>query len=208
MSVDFLTEAGFLPFSVALALLLLIAILEVIGLIIGHGLSHLADSWLPDLHLGDGLHGLSGFDKLLAWLYVGKVPAVALLAVFLATFGLSGVVLQEACRAYLGSTLNPWLAAGIALGPSLFGVRVLGRLGGKLLAKTESAAVSADSLVGRRATIALGTARRGKPAQAKVRDEHGKMHYVMLEPSSDEATFVQGSEVTLVERKGSTYTAV
>lgn len=208
MSLEFLTEAGFLPFSVALALLLLIALLEIVGLIIGHGLSHLADSWLPDLHLGDGLHGLSGFDKLLAWLYIGKVPAVALLAVFLSTFGLGGVILQEGCRAFLGHTLNPWLASGLALVPALFGVRIVGRIGGRMLVKAESSAVSADSLIGRRATIALGTARRGKPAQAKVRDEHGKMHYVMLEPSTDETAFIQGSEVTLVERRGSTYTAV
>ncbi|MBS0660270.1 MAG: DUF1449 family protein [Verrucomicrobia bacterium] len=208
MSLDFLSEAGFLPFAVALALLLLIALLELIGLIIGHGLSHLADSWLPDLHLGDGLHGLSGFDKVLAWLYVGKFPAVALLAVFLASFGLGGVILQEGFRAWLGHPVSAWLAAAIMAGPALYLVHTVGRIGGRMVSRSESLAVSADSLVGRRATIALGTARRGRPAQAKVRDEHGKMHYVMLEPSSDETAFVQGTEVTLVERRGSTYTAV
>lgn len=208
MSLDFLTEAGFLPFSVALALLLFIAVLELIGLVVGHGLSHLADSWLPDLHLGDGLHGLSGFDKFLAWLYVGKFPAVALLAVFLASFGLGGVVLQEGCRAALGHPLNAWLAAALTLGPALYVVHTVGRIGGRMMVRNETLAVSADSLIGRNAVIALGTARRGSPAQAKVRDQHGKMHYVMLEPVNEEAIFVQGSEVTLVERRGSTYTAV
>ena len=61
-----------------------------------------------------------------------------------------------------------------------------------LLGQEMRAQLAQAGLVGRMATIVLGTARQGSPAQAKVRDQHGQTHYVMLEPDEDGASFQAG----------------
>jgi Inner membrane protein YqiJ, OB-fold len=54
------------------------------------------------------------------------------------------------------------------------------------------------SLVGRVGTIVIGTASAGKPAEARIRDEFGATHYVMVEPEEPDQTFVSGASVLLV----------
>ena len=167
---EFLIDPGQMPFTVALALLALFALLEVLSVMVGHALSHFADSWLPDLHLDHA--GLGPLEKLLAWLHVGRVPVAVLFTVFLAVFGLSGLLLQEGARAGLGHSLAWWVAVPAALAPALAAVHGVGKWGARAFAgRRETAAVSAETLVGRRAVVTLGEARRGFPAQAKVRDE-------------------------------------
>jgi hypothetical protein len=63
--------------------------------------------------------------------------------------------------------------------------------------KDETTAVSDASLVGRVGTIVIGVARAGNPAQARIHDEHGTAHYVMVEPDGPE-TFATGTSVLLV----------
>ena len=52
------------------------------------------------------------------------------------------------------------------------------------------------------------TLRHGEPAQAKLRDEHGQTHYVMVEPGDPFETFVQGTPVLLVQKNGARFAAV
>jgi hypothetical protein len=78
----------------------------------------------------------------------------------------------------------------------------------KVLPKDETQSVSQSGLVGRMATIVLGTARQGSPAQAKVRDQHGQTHYVMLEPDEDDASFQAGDSVLLISHQGAIYRAI
>jgi hypothetical protein len=47
-----------------------------------------------------------------------------------------------------------------------------------------------------------GTARRGYPARAKVIDQHGQAHYVMVEPHDDGDTVAQGETGLLVRQDG------
>ena len=54
-------------------------------------------------------------------------------------------------------------------------------------------------MIGRTALIILGQAKINFPAQAKVKDQFGQMHYVMVEPEQDE-TFQQGQSVILTQR--------
>jgi hypothetical protein len=72
----------------------------------------------------------------------------------------------------------------------------------------ESTAVGLDDLVGRRGTITIGTARRGSPAQARVADVHGQVHYVMVEPYDDDHSIGQGETVRLDRRDGHIFIAV
>lgn len=178
-----------LPFSVALLVMLLIGAVEALGL--GLSAAHL------DLHVdADG-------GDLLGWLGFGRVPLLMLLVVFLALFGLAGLAIQQ-----FAGPLSLWIAAPAAAAAALpltgLGARGLARI----VPQDETTAISLDSLVGRRGTITIGTARRGSPAQARVRDIHGQIHYVMVEPYDDDHAIGEGETVRLDRRDGNIFIAV
>ncbi|WP_338467690.1 DUF1449 family protein [Novosphingobium sp. ZN18A2] len=66
----------------------------------------------------------------------------------------------------------------------------------------------AEALVGRRAAITSGTARRGAPAGAAVTDRFGHMHDVMVEPHVDEENLEEGDAVLLVHFDGALFYAM
>jgi len=178
-----------LPFSVALLVMLMIGAVEALGL--GASAVHL------DLHAdADG-------GDLLGWLGIGRVPLLMLLVVFLALFGLIGLAIQQ-----FAGPVPLWIAVPAAAAGALpltgFGGRGLARI----MPGDETTAVSLDSLVGRRGTITIGTARRGSPAQARVADIHGQPHYVMVEPYDDDQFIGQGETVRLDRREGNIFIAV
>jgi membrane protein implicated in regulation of membrane protease activity len=179
-----------LPFSVALLIMLMIGAVEALGL----GASA--------VHLDVGAD-LDGGGDLLGWLGIGQVPLLMLLVVFLAFFGLIGLAIQQ-----FAGPLPLWIAAPAAVAAALpltgLGARGLGRI----MPRDETTAIGLDELVGRRGTITIGTARRGSPAQARVRDMHGQVHYVMVEPYDDSQAFGEGETVRLDRRDGNIFIAL
>jgi membrane protein implicated in regulation of membrane protease activity len=192
---EFIAAPENLPFSVALLVMLMIGAVEALGL--GASAAHI------DL----GAHGGLG-DDLLAWLGVGRVPLLMLLVVFLALFGMAGLAVQQLAADMAGAPLSPWLASAAALAAALplagIGARGLARI----MPQDETTAVGLDDLLGRRGTITVGTARRGSPAQARVRDVHGQSHYVMVEPHDDAHAIGEGETVLLVRRDGNIFTGL
>lgn len=187
---DFMLAPENLPFAVALVLMLMIGAVEAIGLGVGAvGI---------DAH-GD-VHGDAG--DLLGWLGIGRIPLLMVIVVLLALFGLIGMTAQQLVDALLGRPLSPWIAAPAALVVALpltgLGARGLARI----LPGDETTAIAIDDLIGRRATITVGTARQGCPARASVRDRHGLAHYVMVEPTDDRQSVGEGGTVLLVRREG------
>lgn len=186
---DFFLLPENLPFSVALLVMLMIGAAEAVGL--GAGAVHL------DAHAD--VHG--DFD-LLGWLGVGVVPLLIVLVVLLALFALIGIGVQQLALSLWGSPLSPWLAAPAALASALpltgIGARGLARL----LPGDETTAISLEALVGRRAEIVVGEARRGSPARGRVRDLHGQTHYVMIEPTDADGRLATGETALLVRRDG------
>lgn len=184
---EFIAAPENLPFSVALALMLMIGIVEAVGL--GAAAVHL------ELDADPGLGG-----DLLGWLGIGKVPLLMLLVVFLAFFGIAGLAIQQ-----LAGPLSLWLASGAAAAAALpltgLGARGLARI----MPRDETTAVSLDSLVAKRGTITIGTARKGSPAQARVRDAFGQTHYVMVEPHDEAHPIAEGGTVLLVRREGNIF---
>ncbi|KFN50037.1 YqiJ family protein [Arenimonas composti] len=210
----FITAADNLPFTIALAMMLILAAIEMLGFVFGLSSHGLLDGFFDvdhDLHAhvdGSEIMAAGYFDRLLGWLHFGKVPVLILVAVFLVAFGITGYVLQGALWSFSGALLPWWIAAPVALPVSLPSVRVFGGVLAKVLPKDETDAVSRATLVGRMATIVLGTARSGSPAQAKVRDQHGQMHYVMLEPDNAGEAFDAGESVLLVAQDGNRFRAI
>lgn len=219
---EFVLEAGNRPFAIALGLMFGIALLEGTMTLLGAGLSGAIDSLLPetdadvdlDMDVGPDVGDVDGagadfgdstigqaevgspgaLSRLLGWLCVGKVPVLILLVAFLTVFGLSGLVLQSIVQGLTGLLLQASLASIPAVIVAVPSVRVIGTGLAKLIPKDETTAVSTDSFVGRVATITLGTARKGEPAQAKLTDRHGQTHYVMVEPDSEATVFEAGDD--------------
>ena len=218
---EFLTAPGNLPFSIALAVVFLLGLLEALALLLG-GVSGLFNVDAPDVDIEapdavavdgaeapgvdvDGDGGLVG--GLLQWLHVGQLPTTVLLLLFLLSFGIGGLVLQWMLMSRFGALLPATLASVPALAIALLGTRLTGSLLKPVLPRDETEAVSLDSLVGCGGQITVGTARHGRPAEARVKDRFGHAHYVMVEPDGSEE-FPAGSHVLLIKRHGAIYQVI
>jgi hypothetical protein len=185
------------PFAAALALMVLIALLQVVGL--GH---FFGDS---DVDAdGDG----GPLDGLLSFLGIGRVPFMVWLASFLLTFAALGVGIQSLADNLLGAPLDRWVAAALAAVAGLPVTGLLARPIGAILPRDETSAVGLDSLVGRRAQIVTGRAAAGHPARARVQDHFGRPHYVMVEPHEAGSEMLEGDELLLVRRESETFFGV
>jgi hypothetical protein len=224
--IAFLLSSQNLPFTVSLTLMLAIAVMEGVSTMIGAGLSDLIDSVLPemdvdldldadmdvdtdlDVDLNSDLHAPGIFTRLLSWLRVGQVPVLILAIVFLTAFGLVGLFCQSLSIKVLGQMLPSFLASVPALIVTFPLVRICGGILARILPKDETESVSEESFVGRVAVITLGTATPGKPAQARLSDQHGQSHYVMVEPDLADARLDQGTQVLIVSHQGAIYKAI
>ncbi len=201
-------------FGIALMLMLMLGVLEIASLLMG-GINDWVDNLLPEsltetAHAEVGLEAADAgaFIRFLSWLYVGKVPLLMLMVVFLAVFGLLGYFFQTAFYAVSGSYLNGWAAAAAVWFACLPAVRTAAAGLYQIMPKDETTAVTQSSLVGRVGMVVLGEARAGSPAQVRVKDSHGQQHYVMAEPDSDGPVLKQGEAVLLVSLSGNTFKAI
>ncbi len=199
---DLLTAAENLPFTVAIAVMMGLTVLEGASLLLGGGLSDWLDGLIPESLVAPD------YDGPLGWLHLGKVPLMMIIILFLSSFGLSGLVLQMLLHGISGHYLPGLLASVPAFLTALPIVRVGGSLLGQLMPRDESTAISENDLLGRVATITLGVAQQGQAAQARLTDQHGQTHYVMVEPEENGIRFPSGTQVLLVKRLAHHYHAI
>lgn len=199
---ELLTRAGSLPFSVALALMLMFALLQIVGA--GDFLGGDAD---VDVH--GGVHAHGGLDAgLLSVLGIGRVPFLMWLMLLLTVFGLVGISAQELLLALTGQTWSAWLVAPVVGLAALPITGALSRGLGRIIPQDETTAIDVSMLVGREAEILVGTAAVGNPARGRVFDHYGQAHNVMVEPDMADQRFVQGEKVLLVRREGDLFKAI
>lgn len=214
---EFILAPPNLPFCVALALMLLIAVLEGVTTTVGMGLSGFLDSIMPemdvdldmdaDLDAAD-FHASGPLTKMLSWLRIGQVPALVLLVIFLTAFGLLGLGVQSVADRMTGHMLPSLPASGISLALALPVVRMFGGILARVMPKDETEAVTEKSFIGQVAVVITGKAKTGSPAQGKLTDRYGQAHYVMIEPDEVGEEFLQGAEVLLVSQSGATFKAI
>jgi hypothetical protein len=174
------------PFSLALGVCLVLALLQLVA---GFG-----EADVDTDGDADGLHAILG------WLGAGGLPLTLAVMLLGLCFGLCGLGIQSYARTSTGAFWNPAFVSILALVATLPLMRVSGSILRKILPSDESEAVSVESFTGQSATVSEGTARRGHPAQARVRDRFGKTHYVLVEPDEDGAVFPAGTPVLLLMR--------
>ena len=186
----FLTSA-YAPFAIAFVVMIGIGLIEAVGLGLG------------EFGVDIGLDGHDGSGGLLDWLGLGAgLPILIWLTALLGCFTIVGVAVQQASTVFLGAPLGAGVAATIALAIggviNVFAARGLARI----MPGYESTVISQGDLMRQRGTILEGVARRGHPARAKIVDEHGQAHYVMVEPHHDTDVIAQGETALLVRRDG------
>lgn len=188
-----------LPFTLALGAMLVLAVLQIVGV----GDLFDADADFDTDVDPSAAAGIGGAITTL--LGLGKVPFFVWLISFLFLFAGIGFGIQALADSLLGAPFDPLLAAALSLVATLPVTATLVRPLGAIMPKDETTAVGLDSLLGRRAVIENARAARGYPARAKVRDVHGHVHHVMVEPHEDASEMLEGDEVLLVRREGQTF---
>jgi len=211
--IGFILESPNMPFTVALAIMIMIAVLEGATTMIGIGLSNMFETFMPYFDLDADLDGPDAsspgaLTKILGWLRIGQVPFLIILVAFLTVFGLTGLILQSFILEFTGRLLPGLAASGASWAVSLPLVRMLTGVIARIMPKDETEAVSEKSFIGRVAVITLGKAAKGKPAQAKLKDKFGTTHYIMVAPDLEDETFQQGDPVLIVRQAGAGYTGI
>jgi membrane protein implicated in regulation of membrane protease activity len=199
-SLSFLLTAPYVPFASAILIMLGIGLLEIIGigfsaLDIDAHIDHAVDH---DVDL-DGGHNID----VLGWLGIGHVPLMAVMVSFLSLFGLAGMIEQNLAQQLFGHTLSMLLAVPGSLVVSLPLTGVSARVLGRIMPREETTIIGNHDLLGKRATILVGTATKGNPTKARITDYYGQTHYIMAEPDYDEVS--EGDELILVRIEGNVF---
>jgi len=191
---SFLGASENVAFVTAILLMLLIGVVQLIGL------GHFADGDLhADVHVD---------ADLLSWLGVGRLPLLMLLVVFLAIFGIAGLILQQAVADGTGAPLDAWIAVPAVAVASLPLTGLAARGLARILPQDHTTAVPLEVLIGTTAQVITGRATLGSPARARAEDHHGQAHYVMVEPDQSGQVFEEGERVLLVRREGELFRAI
>jgi hypothetical protein len=200
---EFFTSSQNAPFIWALLVMTCLSLVVVIASLIGAIEVHGADADL-DVDWGEGDFG----SHVLEYLGVAAMPVSVFVMVASCSFFVTGYVMQMFAHSMTGNFLQGWVAILPAFIVSVVACRSVGKVFAKSKFKLHTTAVLSSSFLYKLVTIHQGTARTGLAAEAKLLDEHGQTHYILVEPANKEEIFEQGSEVILVEQRGPTFLAV
>lgn len=222
MIATFLTPEAF-PFSIALCVVLGLFILELISLILGSSLLAIGSD-APDIDvdldadfdididvetdINANLEPDLAPSGLLSWLGITEVPFLIWVVSFLTLFGLTGLFVLNAGTAIIGIALPLAITVPIAVVVGGYCARFISRVVASIMPKTESTAMKTRFLGGHHGVISQGTARRGKPAEAKIKDRHGNIHYLRVEPLDDDAEIPQGRDVHVIRKRNGVFFVV
>ena len=213
------------PFLSALAFVLVIGLLEGVTTILGFALSGFVDAFFDfdaDVDMDfdfdadfdadvdadfdadtDGDVGPGVLSSLLSFINVGKVPLLILLILFCMSFGSVGMLIQTIFSEFIGSVnfITTLIAFGAALSLSVPFTRWFTKLFSKILPKEETSVIRARELIGKIATLTIGTSTIDRPAEACVEDRFGRKHYIRVIPLEEGESFTSGTELLLVEKQ-------
>jgi len=179
--------------------------------IFGAGISTMLENFFPSFDIDGDIAADSNpniaLSKFFNWIRVKRVPILMLIVIFLTAFGIVGLSIQAAIFNTFGSFWSQWLIAVPTLIISFYMLNLIGGWIAKILPKDETSSISSDELIGHIATITIGKATKGSPAEAKTQDKHGQTHYFMVEPDSETLTFIQGQKILIIAKNETLYIA-
>lgn len=197
---ELITQTHNLPFSVALAIVLVLAVLQFVGL---------GDLIGADMDIDVDADGGIAIDAgLLSLAGLGRVPFLMWLMILLSLFGVIGLACQQILSSFAGMPWPAWLIVPATGAVALVGTGAITRLLERILPRDETTAIDISSLIGREAEVVIGKATPGNPARARVIDHFGQAHHVMLEPANAGQSFVEHERVLLVHHEGDLFKAI
>lgn len=184
-------------YSAALLLVIAFFVLELLGLLVGFSLMAMLDDLLPVDIEGD--ISTEAPSQLLSWLSLDRLPFMIWLVIWLTTFASTGFLWTSVIGASIpfGQPFILHTLVAVFAATALTGL--LGRYIAKMIPKQQSSAIDMEGLAGSTGQITLGVATQGSPAEAKLTDAFGQVHYLMVEPIEQD-TFRQGETVILVKK--------
>ena len=199
------------PFTVALAVMVAIALIEgagaIVGLSMNAALSQLFDIDAPDADIdGDATPG--ALSKTLSWLRIGRVPVLIAAIVALTLFGLGGITAQAVMTAVIGTPINAWIAAPVVAIAILPMVRAINAGMARIMPRDETEVVSRASFRGRTGTVTLGPVTATQMGQCRIRDRYGQLHHIAIIADTQNESFEIGTSVLLVEEAGSRWRVI
>ncbi len=194
IGLDFLFTGENWLFTAGIVVMLGLGLLELVAVMVGGSLSGFLDGLIPDM---------GGAGEGLAWLHLGRVPALIVLVLLLAMFSVLGFLLQGLAHAIFGAYIPSLPAAAVALLGALPATRSSAGLIAHILPRDETYSIRNASFLGRTAVVVAGMATKGRAAEAKFEDEHGQTHYVLVEPESEASVLMAGERVLLLRQVGS-----
>ncbi len=208
-------------FTISLAIVLGLFILEIISLILGGSImaigSDTADIDVDldidfdldiDLDAGADVGIAVPPTGFLRWIGIADVPFLIWLVSFLTLFGLIGLILLSIVASLTGWIMPGLLAGVIAFFPTVRATKFIANTIATIMPKTESSAMSKRFLGGHHGVISQGIAKRGKPAEAKIKDRHGNTHYLRVEPLDDKDEIPQGASVHVIRKRSGMFYVV
>ena len=193
---NFLMMDGVTPFTISLLVLAGLVLVEFALLLVGTHFFGLLDDLLPEVEFE--AESELGFGKAMYFVGFGKVPFLMVLMSFLASFGLSGYVIQSVAHKLTGGVFSLALAVPAAI---VVGLMLTSRITAglaRIMPGEHTTAVSDASLIGREATVTYGTASFALPATAEVVDQHGRTHHIQLKAEAEGESFEEGRKALIV----------
>lgn len=228
--IDFIFAAENAPFTIAATVMLMIGGLELLSLLVGHSLSGMVDHFMPDALSGDlsvdlDLHTDIHTDidlnvhpdahmpfavEFLNWFYIGKMPFLMVLVIFMMSFSTTGYLMNEIMFSITEHRLSTGLGSLIAFLLCLFPMHFLSAIIYTIMPKDESEAISVDDLIDRTGEILYGKLpqKAGESVEIKIEvpidHNTGKTqnHFIVAQLTKD--TEYTGRQVVITGRNPST----
>ncbi|WP_167856138.1 OB-fold-containig protein [Natronospirillum operosum] len=191
-------DPAFLPFMAAGLAVLVLTAVELSALLFGLALSDALDNMLPRVDIESG-----EAPGIFSWLGFGKAPFLVVLVVILATFSVSGIVIQHTVLGLLGFTLWPLLAVVLALLITMPSASFLAGVLARVIPSEETSGIHRNELVGCHGHIAQGVATHDRLAEAQIAGPRGLRHWIMVRAERGEQ-LSPGTPVRIIAREDRT----
>lgn len=193
--IEFLLLDANSAFTIALCIMLGLALLEVIGVVLGLS----AMSWIDEISPFDVSADASA-GGLSSWLSLHKVPLYVWLILFCTLFSLIGLSANYISFSFFGHPLPSLVREFAVLIATFFVLPTVAKPVARFMPNVQTAAVSHDSFSGCLAVVSQDNCRVDRPVEACFKDANGTEQYVLVVPSSVEQEFQRNQEVVLVEK--------
>jgi hypothetical protein len=204
---EFFIDPSNYPFFSAAFILVTILCLEVVAMLFGASLNGLFDS-SHDLNLDSNPAESSAIASTLSWIRYKKVPLLITLVLVLMLFSVIGYSIQLLVYHNFDVLLPYYVSVPISFILTVPLVRISSVFIGKYVLKEESSAISESSFSGKIAVINQGKAQKGFPAEAKLTDSYGQLHYIMVEPDAEGDIYEEGTQIVILEKKDYYFTSI